>query len=334
MRRREFIAGLGSAAAWPAVTRAQQRPQPVIGFLHTGSPEVTPSLVAGFRQGLNESGFIDGRNVAIEFRWANNEDDRLPELAADLVRRGVDVIATPNTARAALAAKAATTTIPIVFNSTGAEDPVKLGLVASYNRPGGNATGVTSLIQELGSKRLGFLHELLPRATRFVLLVQEANESSLVGGANEHIIADVRAAASTLGFQVELLSVGSIHDIDTAFATLSQKRTDALLTAPSALFGARRLQLAMLAARYAVPAMYHDRLFTEAGGLMSYGTSLADMYRQVGVYTGRVLKGEKPADLPVLQPIKYELVINLQTARLLGLPIPPNLLAITDAVIE
>jgi putative ABC transport system substrate-binding protein len=327
MRRREFIAGLGGAVAWPVVARAQRPAQPVIGFLHTGSPEVTPSLVAGFRQGLKETGFVEGRNVTIEFRWAHNDNDRLPELAADLVRRRVDVIATPNSARAAVAAKAETTAIPIVFNSTGAEDLVKLGLVSSYNRPGGNLTGVTSLMQELGAKRLEILHELLPAATRFALLVQE-------GALNEYITTDLRAAASTMGFQIEILSAGSNRDIGRIFAGLPQKRTDALLTAPAALFGARRQQLAILAARYAVPAMYHDRLFTEAGGLMSYGTSLADVYRQVGVYTGRVLKGEKPADLPVLQPTKYELVINLGTANALGLTIPETLLATADEVIQ
>jgi len=296
----------------------------VIGFLHTGSPEVTPSLVAGFRQGLNETGFIDGRNVTIEFRWAHNDIDRLPELAADLVRRRVDVIASPNGEPPALAAQAATTTIPIVFNGTG--DPVKLGLVASYNRPGGNVTGVTTLIEELGAKRLGLLHELLPGATRFAVLVHD--------NFNEYVIANLRAAASTLGLQIEVLPAGSNRDIDMAFATLQQKRADAVLTANAALFGARRLQLAMLAARYAVPAMYHDRLFTEAGGLMSYGTSLADLYRQVGVYTGRVLKGEKPADLPVLQPTKFEFVINLQAARTIGIDVPATLLARADEVIE
>jgi putative ABC transport system substrate-binding protein len=216
-----------------------------------------------------------------------------------------------------------------VFHSAaGIDDPVKLGLVASYNRPGGNVTGVTSLLQELGGKRLGLLHELLPGATRFALLLQGGTFN------NDYVIADLRAAASNLGFQIELLSAGSNRDIDMAFATLAQKRADALLTAPSPLFGARRLQLAILAARYAVPAMYHDRLFAEAGGLMSYGTSLADMYRQVGVYTGRVLKGEKPADLPVLQPTKYELVINLGTANALGLTIPETLLATADEVIQ
>jgi len=211
-----------------------------------------------------------------------------------------------------------------VFNATG--DPVKNGLVASYNRPGGNVTGVTSLLEELAAKRLGLLHELLPGATRFAVLVHD--------NFNEYVIANLRAAASTLGLQIEVLPAGSNRDIDMAFATLQQKRADAVLTANAALFGARRLQLAMLAARYAVPAMYHDRLFTEAGGLMSYGTSLADLYRQVGVYTGRVLKGEKPADLPVLQPTKFEFVINLKTAKALGLSIPPNLLATADEVIE
>jgi putative ABC transport system substrate-binding protein len=326
LRRREFIAGLGSAAAWPHVARAQQRAQPVIGFLHSGSPELSPSLVAGFRRGLSETGFVEGRNVTIEFRWAHNDGGRLRELAADLVQRRVDVIATPNGEAAALAAKAATAAIPIVFASTA--DPVKLGLVASYNRPGGNVTGVTSLLRELAGKRLGLLHELLPGATRFAVLVQEGAPT------NAWVTADLRAAASTLGYEIELLSAASNRDIEMAFATLAQKRADALLTAPSALFGARRLQLAILAARYAVPTVYHDRLFTEAGGLMSYGTSLADVYRQVGVYTGRVLKGEKPADLPVLQPTKYELVINQGTANALGLTIPETLLATADEVIQ
>jgi putative ABC transport system substrate-binding protein len=327
MRRREFITLLGGAvAAWPLAARAQQPTLPVIGFLHSGSPEVTPSLVAGFRQGLSEAGF-DGRNVTIEFRWAHNDISRLPELAADLVRRRVDVIATPNGDAAALAAKAATTTIPIVFESTG--DPIKNGLVASYNRPGGNLTGVTSLLQELGAKRLGLLHELLPRATRFAVLIQESNP------VNGRVITDLRAAASSLGgFQIEVLSAGTNRDIDVAFASLPQKQADALLTASGALFGARRLQLTTLAARHAMPVMYHDRLFTESGGLMSYGTSLADIYRQVGVYTGRVLKGEKPADLPVLQPTKFEFVINLQAARTIGIDVPATLLARADEVIE
>jgi putative tryptophan/tyrosine transport system substrate-binding protein len=327
MRRREFISLLGgSAAAWPLAARAQQPAVPVIGFLHSGSPEVTPSLVAGFRKGLEETGFVDGRNVAIESRWAQNDRARLPELAADLVRRRVAVIATPNGEDAAGAAKAATTTIPIVFNSTG--DPVKLGLVSSYNRPGGNITGVASLTQELGTKRLELLHELLPGATRVAVLVNSNNPSP------EATIADLRAAASTMGLQIEVLTATTNREIDMAFASLLQKRANALLTTNAALFGARRLQLATLAARHAVPAMYHDRLFIEAGGLISYGTSLADVYRQVGVYTGRVLKGEKPSDLPIVQPTKFELVINLQTARTIGIEVPATLLARADEVIE
>jgi putative ABC transport system substrate-binding protein len=325
--RRAFMALLsGAAVAWPLAARGQQPVMPVIGYLTSGSPEVTPSLVAGFRQGLSEAGFIDGRNVTIEFRWGHNDNSRLQELAADLVRRRVDVIATPNGDAAALAAKAATTAIPIVFSSTG--DPVKNGLVASYNRPGGDLTGVTSLLQELGVKRFALLHELLPGATRFAVLVHEGN------ALNERVITDLRAAASSLGFQIEVLSASTNRDIDMAFATLPEKRADALLTAPSPLFGARRLQLTTLAARYAMPVMYHDRLFTEAGGLMSYGTSLADVYRQVGVYTGRVLKGEKPADLPVLQPTKFEFVINLQAGRTIGLDVPATLVATADEVIE
>jgi putative ABC transport system substrate-binding protein len=326
MHRRAFITLLGgAAAAWPLAARAQQQPElPVIGFLHAGSPEVTPSLVAGFRKGLSEAGYVEGRNVAIEFSWANNDIARLPELAADLVRRRVAVIATPNGAPAALAAKTATTTIPIVFNSIG--DPVQVGLVASFNRPGGNVTGVTSMALDLGPKRLGLLHDLLPVATRFAALV-DSNTARFA-------IADLRAAASAIGGQIEVLVAGTSGEIDAAFASLLQKRADALMLMTSPLFGAHRQQLAALAARHAVPVMYHDRIFTEAGGLMSYGTSLADVYRQVGVYTGRVLKGEKPADLPVLRPTRFEFVINLQTARTLGLDIPPGLLAIADEVIE
>jgi putative ABC transport system substrate-binding protein len=273
---------------------------------------------------LSEAGYVEGRNVAIEFSWANNDIARLPELAADLVRRRVAVIATPNGAPAALAAKTATTTIPIVFNSIG--DPVQVGLVASFNRPGGNVTGVTSMALDLGPKRLGLLHDLLPVATRFAALV-DSNTARFA-------IADLRAAASAIGAQIEVLVANTSGEIDAAFASLLQKRADALMLMTSPLFGARRQQLAALAARHAVPVMYHDRIFTEAGGLMSYGTSLADVYRQVGVYTGRVLKGEKPADLPVLRPTRFEFVINLQTARTLGLDIPPGLLAIADEVIE
>jgi putative tryptophan/tyrosine transport system substrate-binding protein len=326
IRRREFITLLGGAAAWPLAARAQQPIMPLIGFLHNGSPEVTPSLLAGFRKGLSETGYIEGRNVAIEYRWGYNDNDRLPELAADLVRRRVSVIATPNGEDAARAAKAATTTIPIVSQFTG--DPVQAGLVSSFNRPGGNVTGVTSLTQELAAKRLGLLHELLPRAARFAVLVNPNNPAANVA------ITNAQAAALTMGLQVEVLTAGTNREIDMAFASILQKEAKALLLTGSPLFGARRLQLTMLAARHGVPIMYHDRLFAEAGGLMSYGTSFADIYRQVGVYTGRVLKGEKPADLPVMQPTKFELVINLQAARIIGIDVPPTLLALADEVIE
>jgi putative tryptophan/tyrosine transport system substrate-binding protein len=330
MRRREFIAGLGTAAAaaCSCVARAQQPVMPTIGFLHSGSPEASPNLVAGFRKGLSEMGYGEGRNVAIEFRWAQNDNDRLPEMAADLVRRRIAVIATPNSTQAALAAKAATTTIPIVFHIPG--DPVQVGLVASFNRPGGNVTGVSNMIVELTAKRLGFLHELLPTAARFAVLIDSSNPFIN----RESAIADLRGVASAIGLQIEVAAAGTSREIDTAFASLLQKRANALLLTNSALFGARRVQLATLAARHAVPVMYYDRIFTEAGGLMSYGPSLVDSYRQVGIYTGRILKGEKPADLPVMQPTKFEFVINLQAARTLGLTIPPGLLSIADEVIE
>jgi putative ABC transport system substrate-binding protein len=321
--RREFIAALGGAATWPLVAHGQQGAMPVIGFLHTGTPEITPSLLAGFRKGLGETGYVEGRNVAVEYRWANYQLDRLPELAADLVRRGVKVIVTPN--GGGLAAKAATTTIPIVFGS--ADDPVKTGLVASFNRPGGNITGIANLAQELGAKRLGLLHELLPGATRVAVLIP-------VNSASTDMLVNLRAAASSMSLEIQVVSATTNREIDMAFAALLQNRANALLLTPAGLFGARRLQLVILAARHAVPVMYHDRLFTEAGGLMSYGASLADAYRQVGVYAGGILKGEKPSDLPVLQPTKFEFVINLQTARTLGIKVPPTLLAIADEVIE
>ena len=329
MKRREFITLLGGAAAtWPIPARAQQPAMPVIGFLHSGSPELSQNLVAAFRKGLSETGYVEGRNVAIEYRWAQNDNARLPELAADLVRRGMAVIATPNSGLAAQAAKAATAKIPIVFNTPF--DPVQGGLVASFNRPGGNVTGVSNLIQNLGAKRLGLLRELLPAAARVAVLV-DSNSPTI---ASESVIADLLGAASAIGLQIEVLTAGTNRDIDTAFASLLQKRANALLLTNSALFGARRVQLVTLAARYAVPVMYHDRIFTEAGGLMSYGASLADSYRLVGVYAGRILKGAKPSDLPVLQPTTIELVINLKTAKTLGLEIPPTLLARADEVIE
>ncbi len=299
---------------------------PVVGYLYAGSPEPSAIQVAAFRKGLSETGYVEGRNVAIEFRWAHNEIDRLPELAADLVRRRVAVIVTPGSVTPALAAKAATTTIPIVFSS-GA-DPVQSGLVASLNRPGGNVTGFSTMSNEIGAKRLGLLHELLPGAARFAVLVNPNSPTA------ELQIKDAQAAASTIGRQVEILYAGTNSEIDTAFASLVQKRADALLVSSEGFFTNRRVQLVTLAARHAVPAIYHVREFAEAGGLMSYGPSQTDQWRQVGIYVGRILKGEKPADLPVMRPTKFEFIINLQTARLLGITVPPTLLAIADEVIE
>jgi ABC-type uncharacterized transport system substrate-binding protein len=326
MRRREFVTLLGcTAAALPLAARAQQAAVPVIGYLNFGTPEQSAHLIAAFRKGLSEAGYVEGRNVAIEYRWGQNERSRLRELAADLVRRRVAVIAT-GTASTALAAQAATKNIPIVF--TAAADPVRIGLVASLNRPGANVTGVNSMSGELGAKRLGLLHELLPGAARFAVLL---SPTILL---NEPTITGVQAAASALGQQVEILYADTIDEIDTALESLVQKRIDALLVAESPEFQQRRVQLATLAAYHRVPVIYSDRVNTEAGGLMSYGTSVADQHRQVGIYTGRILKGEKPADLPVIRATKFEFVINLHTAKLLRLTVPPGLLAIADEVIE
>jgi putative tryptophan/tyrosine transport system substrate-binding protein len=328
MKRRDvftlFAGAATSSGLLPLAARAQQPAMPVIGFLYAGSPE--PSRVAAFAKGLSEMGYIDGRNVAIEYRSANSEFDRLPELAADLVRRRVDVIAAIPTP-AALAAKAATTTIPIVVYA--GSDPVQLGLVASLNRPGGNVTGVSAMTAELGGKRLGLLHELLPRGMRFGLLINPNAASAL-----EANIADTRGAAASIGGIVEVFSAGTNREIDAAFTSLVEKRVEALMVPPAGLFLNRRVQLATLAARHAVPTIFSDRAFAEVGGLMSYAPNLTDQVRQVGIYVGRILKGEKPADLPVMRPTRFELVINQQTARLLGLTVPPTLLAIADEVIE
>ena len=328
MKRRDFITLLcGATAATPFAARAQQPAAiPVIGFLYLGSPEASASLLVAFRKGLSESGYVEGKNVAIEYRWAHNNNDRLPELAADLVRRRVAVMVTPGNSVTTAAAKAATTTIPIVF-STGA-DPVQAGLVASLNRPGGNVTGVSYMNLELSAKRLGLLHELRPGGGPLGVLVESVNPL------HPAIVTDLRTAAPTIGRQIEVLAANSPREIETAFAALAQKRLDGLLISPIALFFDRRIQVLTLAARYVVPVIYPAREWAELGGMISYGSSYADLFRQGGVYTGRVLKGEKPADMPVLRATTFELVINLQTASALGIDIPGTLLARADEVIE
>jgi ABC-type uncharacterized transport system substrate-binding protein len=327
MRRREFITLLGgAAAAWPLAARAQQRAMPVISFLDSKSPDDSAHMVAAFRRGLNESTFIEGQNVTIEFRWAQNQYDQLPALAADLVRRRVDVIAATG-GPAALAAKAASATIPIVFRL--AADPIAAGLVASLSRPGGNVTGVTSLNLEVGSKRLEFLHELVPTATIMAALVNPTNPTNA-----EILSRDLQATARLLGLQLHLLHASTDADIDAVFATLTELRAAGLVIGTDALFTSRDEKLAALALRYRIPTIYQWREFVAAGGLVSYGGSFADSYRLAGLYTGRILKGEKPADLPVQQATKLELFINLKTAKALGITVPPTLLALADEVIE
>jgi putative ABC transport system substrate-binding protein len=324
MRRRQFITLLGGAAAWPLAARAQQAIQPVIGYLGAGSPG-TNNSVAVIRQVLAEAGYVEGRNVAIEYRWAEGQYDRLPMLAAELVRRRVAVMITLPLP-ATLAAKAATPAIPIVFGVAG--DPVKLGLVTSLARPGGNATGVNFFIQELGAKQLGLLHDLLPAAARIGLLVNPNNTTS------EEQIKEVTAAASALGLEIDPVQAGTSLEIDAAFMALANHRADALLLGSDSFLYSRRVQIITLATRHTLPTIYNLREFAEAGGLMSYGTSLTEVYRQVAVYAGRILKGERPADLPVVQSTKFEFVINLPTARALGIEVPPTLLARADEVIE
>jgi putative tryptophan/tyrosine transport system substrate-binding protein len=321
MRRREFITLLGGAAAWPLAARAQQ--MPVIGFLHPSSPD--PYRLRAFHQGLKDAGFVEGESVAIDYRWADNRIDRLPALAAELVQRRVAVIATGG-APAVFAAKEATTTIPVLF--VLGEDPVGLGLVTSLARPGGNLTGINFFVAELAAKRLELLRELVPGAARIAVLVNPSNVTT------ESVLRDMGQAARAMGLQIQVFKVSSIREIDAAFATLTRERADGLFVANDPFFIDRRVQLAQLAAHHALPAIHQDRLFAEVGGLMSYGASVGDALRQVGVYAGRILKGAKPGDLPVVQPTKFELVINASTARMLGLAVPDKLLATADEVIE
>ena len=328
MRRREFIALLGGAAAWwPPEARAQKPTMPVIGFLHAQSPDAFAHRLRGFHRGLKDAGFVEGENVTIVYRWADNQLDRLPALAAELVRRQVAVIAATGGNAAALAAKATTTTIPVVFSVN--EDPVRLGLVASLARPGGNATGINYLSGELVAKRLELLRELVPAAARVAVLVNPSNATN-----TETTLRDVAAAARVIGLQIQVVRAGTSGEIDAAFATLGRERPDALFVGQDGFFNLRRVHLTHLATRLAVPATYGGRDFAVAGGLMSYGSNITDAYRQVGVYTGRILKGVKPADMPVVQAAKFELVINAQTARSLGLTVPQTLLTSADEVIE
>jgi putative tryptophan/tyrosine transport system substrate-binding protein len=327
IRRRDFITLLGGGAAWPLAARAQQPAMPVIGVLNPTSPEANVGRLAAFRQGLKEAGYIEGENVAIDYRWAQGQNDRLPALAAELARRRVDVIAAAAATSVVLAAAAATATIPIVF-AVG-EDPVRLGLVASLARPGGNLTGINFFNVELIAKRVELLRELVPTATRVAVLVNPAEANNA-----RTTLKDVEAAARAMGLQIQVLDASTSREIDAAFAALASERPDALFVIGDAFLNSRRLQLALLAARHAIPASYGSRDFPDYGGLMSYGTNITDAFRQVGVYTGRILKGAKPADLPVVQASKFELVINAQAARVLGLTVPDKLLVTADEVIE
>ena len=327
MKRREFITLLGGAAAtWPLAAHAQQPAMPVIGYLYSGAPETSVPWLAAFRKGLHEHGFIEGQNVTIEYRWAHNEPQRLPELAVDLVRSRASVIVTPGTAASTRAAMAATTTIPIVFRTGG--DPVQLGLVASLNQPGGNVTGINAMSLETGTKRLGLLHELLPNAARFVALINPSDPSA------GRLAEELQAAGASIGRKIELAGASGNQEIDAAFAGLARNRPDAVLVGAQGLFSNRRVQVVTNVTRLALPAIYFVRDFVEVGGLMSYGSSTIEQFHLTGVYTGRVLKGEKPAGLPILRASKFEFVINLQTAKILSIDIPTTLLARADEVIE
>jgi putative ABC transport system substrate-binding protein len=331
MKRREFIAGLGGAAAlpaaWPRAARAQQPALPVVGFVNGGSADFAAPVVAAFRKGLGETGYVEGRNVTVEYHWLEGQYDRLPALMADLVRRRIAVIVTTGSALAATAAKAETATTPIVFNV--GDDPLKLGLVASLARPGGNATGFNFFAGEVVAKRLQLLHQLVPKAVRVAVFINPAS-----GPNAETIWRSVQEAARTIGVQIQRLNATTIAEIDAAFATLARERAEALFIAPNTFFVSRRVQFATLAARDRIPAAYGSREDVAAGGLMSYGADGSEGNRQMGVYTGNILKGARPADLPVVQSTRFEFVINLGTARLLGIEVPPQLLAITDEVIE
>jgi putative tryptophan/tyrosine transport system substrate-binding protein len=327
MKRREFITLLGGAAAWPLAASAQQPAMPVIGLLDPRSPDTLADVLLAFHRGLKETGYVEGENVTMSYRWAGNQIDRLPELATELVRRRVEVIVATGAIASALAAKAATATIPIVFSVP--DDPVKLGLVASLARPGGNMTGINFFNAELVAKRLELLRVLVPTANRVAVL---ANPADPVPAASR--LRDLEPAARAMGLQIQVINVSTSREIDVAFATLVRERSDALFVSTDSFFLSRRAQLVNLASRHAMPTTYSSRQFAEIGGLMSYGTNIADAWRQIGVYAGRVLKGAKPADLPVVQASKFELVINHQTARMLGLTVPPSLLASADEVIE
>ena len=326
MKRREFISLLGGAVAWPLAARAQQPAMPVIGFLNTRSADVSSHLVAALRRGLAENGYVEGQTVTVEYRWANGQYDRIPALAAELANRPMAVLVATGGEPAAMAAKAATSTIPIVFGIGG--DPVKLGLVASYNRPGGNATGINILTNVLAAKRLGLLHELVPKVTTVGFLINPMFPTA------ENPLSDTQEAARAIGVQLHVLQASTDHEIDTAFESVAQHGISALAAAADPFFNTRRDKLVALAARHAVPTIYQNREYPVAGGLMSYGIDLADVYRQIGVYAGRILKGAKPADLPVVQPTKFEFVINLKTAKALGLTVPPDVLSLADEVIE
>ena len=326
MRRRNFISLVGGAAAWPMAVRAQQPAMPVIGFLINVLPEGFRERLSGFRQGLRDGGYVEGENVAIEYRWAENQNDRLPSLAAELARRRVAVMVAGGPP-ASLAAKAEASTFPIVF--VVGDDPVRLGLVASLSHPGGNMTGISTFNLEITAKRMELLRELLPKAARIAVLINPADAAT-----TRSQLEGIEAAARAMGLQIKIFKADSSAEIDTAFETIGRERPDAVFVGSTPFFNGRRVQLAQLAAFHRLPAVYGLRDYAEAGGLMSYGSNIVDAYRQVGIYVGRILKGARPADLPVVQANKFELIINAQTARMLGLTVPPTLLAIADEVIQ